>query len=120
VNAAASLAKRVQGSLVNLDNDGRPDLLVQGDDGANITGFWLFHNSKHRWKLVLATRALGLSLEKTYTNGLRDVTIEAASAVTLWGAKYEFLLDKYVPRKCWEQNLTSRNRRGILNAAKIQ
>ena len=109
--AAASLAERVQGSLVNLNNDNKPDFLVQGDDGANITGFWLFRNVGQRWQLVLATRALGISLGKTYTNGFRDLSVEAASAVMLFGATYKFDLERYVPRECWEQNLSGRNKR---------
>lgn len=109
--AVASLAERVRGSLINLDNDGKPDFLVQGDDGANITGFWIFRNVGQRWRLVLATRALGISLDKTYTNGLHDISVEAASAVVLYGTTYKFDLERYVPRECWERNLTGRNKK---------
>lgn len=103
---AANFAGQIeQAAIVNLNDDRRPDLIVEGDGGANITGFWLFRHTGRRWELVLSTRAAGLSIGKVKTNGYRDVTIEAASAVTLWSSIYKFRSGRYVPFRCWEQQL---------------
>lgn len=95
----------VEGSLVNLNNDGKPDLIVQGDGGANVTGYWVFHSVGGRWVLVLHVRAFGLSVDKTFTNGYRDISASAMTAVTIMGATYNFDLEKYRPRECWNQSI---------------
>lgn len=108
---------RFEGTLVNLNNDGRPDLLVQGDPGANITGFWVFRNTGRKWQLVLYTRALSLNLERTYRNGFRDVSVVAASAVMSFGADYRFNSRRYVPRRCGEQRIEEGARRRYISCS---
>ena len=104
----APLSERIKGALVNLNNDNKPDLFVQGDDGANITGFWLFRNANGKWKMVLYSRAAWLQLSKNLTNNFRNVQIQAASAATLWGTTYKFDGVKYVAKSCWEADLSKR------------
>jgi hypothetical protein len=103
--SADTFASNVDGSLVNLNDDGRDDLLVRADPGANIIGFWLFRNTGRRWELVLYTVTLGLSIEKKRTNGFHDIEITAASAAKAWVALYKFDGTKYKPRGCWEHDL---------------
>lgn len=97
------LSKRLKGSLVNLNNDRKPDLFVQGDDGANITGFWLFRNAGAKWELILYSRAAWLDIKNVKSKGFRNVEIHAASAVRMWGSRYEFDGAKYIPKRCWEE-----------------
>jgi hypothetical protein len=103
--SADTFASNVDGKLVNLNDDGKDDLLVRADPGANITGFWLFRNAGRRWELVLYTVTLNLSIKKTRTNGFHDVEITALSAVKGWVALYKFDGVKYKPRGCWEHEL---------------
>lgn len=101
----ADFANGAEGALMNLNDDGRDDLLVRADPGANITGFWLFRNTGRRRELVLYTVAASLSVKKTRTNGFHDVEVVAASAVKGWQAFYKFDGAKYKPGGCWERDL---------------
>ena len=103
--SAEEIASDAAGALVNLNDDGRDDLFVRADPGANITGFWLFRNTGRRWELVLYTLAHDLSIKKSRTKGFHDVEIEALSAATGWVALYKFDGVKYKPRGCWEHEL---------------
>ena len=105
------LAEKLEGSLVNLNRDRQPDLFIQGDNGANITGFWLFRNMGSKWKMVLYSRAAWLDIKRTLTKGFYDVEIHAASAVTMWGSVYKFDGVKYVPRGCWESDMQQRRQK---------
>jgi len=95
--------KRVVGTFVDLDGDKNRDFLVQGDNGANTTGFWLFRNTKGRMRLVLHVRALGLWIKSKRSRGVRTVEAGAASASRYWGAQYIFARGRYSPIKCWEE-----------------
>lgn len=96
---------RIKGTFIDLNSDERPDFLVQGNDGANITGFWLFRNIKGRQHLVLYTHGLGLDLLKHKHNGLRDIETAYATAVTLSSAIYRFDGRKYRAHTCWSENM---------------
>ncbi len=102
---AADIASSAEGTLVNLNDDKRDDLLVRADSGANITGFWLFRNMGRGWELFLFTVAADLFIRKTRTGGFHDVRIAAASAVTGWEATYKFDGTKYKPGACAEHDL---------------
>jgi hypothetical protein len=104
----------LEGTSINLDNQGQPELLVRGDAGANITGFWIFQNVRGQWKLLLSTRAYSLSIDKTWTNGYRDISVRAMSAVKAWGATHNYDLEKYTPRECFEQDLVESGRGKIV------
>ena len=105
LDVRADIASDADGALVNLNDDGKDDLLMRADPGANITGFWLFRNTGRRWELVLYTVALNLSVKKTRTNGFHDVEVVALSAVKGWVALYKFDGVKYKPGGCWEHDL---------------
>ena len=97
--------KRIIGTFIDLDGDVNRDFLVQGDDGANVSGFWIFRNTNGRMRLVLHVRALGLSLDSKKSRGVREVVAGAASASKYWGARYVFKQGRYRPVKCWEEEL---------------
>ena len=97
--------KRIVGTYIDLDGDTNRDLLVQGDDGASVSGFWLFRNTNGQMRLVLHVRALGLSLGSKNSRGVREVVAGAASASKYWGARYVFKRGRYRPVKCWEEEL---------------
>ena len=99
------LRQRLAGAKIDLDGDSRLDLLVQGDNGANITGFWIFHNEGKRQRLVLDTRGLGLFLLKRSHHGLRDIEVGAATATTLHTAIYRFDGRRYSSAVCWLEDL---------------
>ena len=93
----------LKGSQINLNDDGEPDFLVQGDDGANITGFWVFISKNGKKKLVLASRAAWLTIGTKRRKGMRNISIAAASATTLWTADYLFNGKRYFPTYCSEE-----------------
>jgi hypothetical protein len=103
--SAEDFASDVDGALVNLNDDGRDDLLVRADPGANITGFWLFRGTGRRWELMLYTVAADISIKKARTHGFHDVEVTAASAVKGWTATYKFDGVRYRPSECWEYDL---------------
>lgn len=53
-------------SVVNLNNDRRPDLIVRADNacmfGANIVPFWIFRNTARGYELVLQVHTLGVTI----------------------------------------------------------
>ena len=91
---------------INLNNDNKPDLIVIGDLGANIGGFWIFRNIKNRWQLILETRTHSLDILKTKTNGYYRINITAMSAVTLWESVYKFNNENYLAKDCYETDLS--------------
>jgi hypothetical protein len=103
--SAETFAFDVDGALVNLNDDGKDDLLVRADPGRNTVGYWLFRNTGRRWELVLYTISLDLSIKKTRTNGFHDVEITTLSAVKGQVVLYKFDGAKYEPRGCWEHDL---------------
>ena len=107
----AQFRKRIVGTFIDLDGDKNQDFLVQGDNGANITGFWLFRYSGGRMRLVLHVRALGLWIGPKSSRGIKIVEAGAASASMYWGARYVFARGRYSPIKCWEEDLLTRKRR---------
>jgi len=99
----AQFKKRVVGTFIDLDGNARRDFLVQGDHGANITGFWLFRNVNGRMRLVLHVRALSLWIGPKSSQGVKVVEAGAASASRYWGVRYVFAKGQYRPIKCWEE-----------------
>jgi hypothetical protein len=101
----AHLRTRINGTFIDLNGDRIKDFLVQGTDGANITGFWIFRNVGGRQRLVLYTRALGIYLLRDRHHGFRDIDVGAATAVTLCRTLYRFNGNHYIPKRCWTENM---------------
>jgi hypothetical protein len=103
--------KTVAGTFIDLGGDKHRDFLVQGDSGANITGFWLFRNVGEKQELVLNTRALGINLLGTRHKGLRDIGAAAATAITLSSVIFHFNGTEYRPYRCWSEDLGQESKR---------
>jgi hypothetical protein len=103
------IASWFKASAIDLNNDGRADLVVKPENdclfGANITPFWIFHNTGNSYELVLKTHTLGLDILRSRTNGFLNIRVEAASAVMIYGSEYRFDGKRYMPRRCWEQGI---------------
>lgn len=96
-------------SAISLNEDRKFDLVVKPENsclfGANIVPFWIFRATKSGYELVLKTHTLGLSILRSKNNGYRDVEADAATAAMIYGVAYKFNGKRYVPKKCWEQNI---------------
>lgn len=111
-------AEHFAASKINLDGDGRQDLLVQAQTGcfmgAHNTTFWLFvdvdRKSNARYKLVFDTAVDFLKVLKTSANGYRDIETASHTAVELYTIRWKFDGRKYVKSECRltdENNKTS-------------
>lgn len=90
-------------SLIDLNNDKQPELLVQSSAGANVTEFRIYRKVRGSWRQVLATIAHSVWVDKKPNRGFRNINIAAASAVTVWQSTYKFNGAKYLPAVCTEQ-----------------
>lgn len=99
-------------STVHLVRSRAADFVVQDSEnaplclmGANIGPIWLFRNTGNKYELVLKAYTHNLKILRTRTRGYHDISIEAPTAVKILAAVYKFNGARYVPVKCWEQNI---------------
>ncbi len=121
-NGSAKMRTWFQASAVRLSNGGSPDFVVQDSDnaplclmGANIAPIWVFRHAGNKYELALKAHTHNLNILRTRSRGYRDISIEAPTAVKILAASYKFNGKRYVPVKCWEQNIDDalKGRRGI-------
>lgn len=112
-------AEHFAASKINLNGDGRQDLLVQAQTGcfmgAHNTTFWLFtgvnQKSNADYKLVFDTAVDSLRVLRTSANDYRDIETASHTAVELYTIKWKFDGRKYVKSECRltdENNKTSK------------
>jgi hypothetical protein len=112
-------AEHFAASKINLNGDGRQDLLVQAQTGcfmgAHNTTFWLFvdvnQKSNAGYKLIFDTAVDSLRVLRTSANGYRDIETASHTAVELYTIKWKFDGRKYVKSECRltdENNKTSK------------
>jgi hypothetical protein len=72
-------------SGIHLHDQTVSDLVIQPSEddpcigGANVTRYWVFHNTANGYELVLTDSSFGLDLLKARTNGFRDIRMTAFS-----------------------------------------
>jgi len=102
-------------SAVDINGDGLPDLVVQAGEfclqGAHNTPFWIFTRlppDAGGYELVLKTQTDWLDIQKTSTNGYRDIADVGHTAVTLFTTILKFDGQKYQPRTCTVEDLRTK------------
>lgn len=88
-----------QTTRINLNNDRLPDLMVKAQStlqGANVTRFWIFKQTKTGYVLVLEVPTHSLSILKNKSKGYRSIRCDKLSAVQLFTDYYRFDGDNYV------------------------
>ncbi len=90
-------------SFVQLGNGQNDAMLVQGNDGANTTGFWIFLKRGKNWKLILADRGLDLRLKKLPRSGIREVEVASCHVYGCYHRFYKFDGKRYYPYRCYEE-----------------
>jgi len=101
---------RLQGVLINLESNGKPGLLVMGPLGANVTTFSIFRNIRGKYRMLMSGPSLSLSLNNSYTNGLRDIELASVTADTVFESTVKFDGKEYRAVKCWWRTIgTKRN-----------
>src|SRR6266849_1799208 len=90
-SSEAELPKYFVASAIDINNDGRRDLVVQAGkyclQGAHVTAFWIFtrgDNDYANYELIFATRTDWLDVLRTATNGYRDIRQVGHNAVKLF------------------------------------
>ena len=91
---------QLEASLIFLNYDTKPELLVQGPLGANVTTFRLYRHINGRWDEVLNTVAHDLLIERRVTNGYHNIATACMTAVTLSEATFKFNGRRYSPHNC--------------------
>ena len=96
--------------LIDLNRDGRPEYHVQPVGGcmcgAQNCSFWIYRQVGDSFTLLLATNGLGLSVEKTVSNGYFDVSVGAHNnAFTRYVTYYRFNGKEYNEYKTDFENL---------------
>jgi hypothetical protein len=93
-------------SEIDLNNDGRLDLVVQASEraplclkGANIGPFWVLQNLGDKYRIVLRAHLLGIEVIRRKTRGFSDIKGTAATAVDVLTTAYQFDGTTYRPRK---------------------
>ncbi len=85
-------------SEVPLGTPGPADLVVMGVDGflgANITPFWVLRQNGKAYKLVLTIPAHDLEILNSKTCDLRDIRVEAFTAVWYFENVYKYNCSEY-------------------------
>lgn len=90
-----SVADWFAAAAVRLNADALPDLVVKAEHpclfGANIVPFWVFPKvGRSRYRLLLQTSALGLTVLRTRTKGLRDIRTQSAFADEVYTGIWKF------------------------------
>src|SRR2546423_13682058 len=100
-------------SMIDINNDGHPDLLVQAGkyclQGAHNTAFWIFTKADQEiapgYKLVFSKQTDWIDVLKTSTNGYRDIQAADHTAIEIFTTVWKFNGSKYQPRACSVENL---------------
>jgi hypothetical protein len=113
----AALPKYFVASAIDINNDGRRDLVVQAGkyclQGAHVTAFWIFTKGDKdyaNYELVFTTHTDWLDVLPTSTNGYRDIREIGHNAVKLFTTVWRFGGQKYRPTDCTIQDALQRRK----------
>lgn len=109
------MADHFAASPMNINNDGRTDLVVQAQTvcfmGAHSTIFWIFAEVEQRlyprYDLVFSERADFLGIRKTSSKGYRDIETASHTATELYTIVWKFDGQKYQRRLCSTEDLST-------------
>jgi hypothetical protein len=89
----------LEAAVVHLHGPNERDLVVVGSGapfiGANVGPFWVIRDLPTGPQVVLSTITLGLSIQKTSSQGFRDIEASAATAVEGSTTSFRFNGKKY-------------------------
>ncbi len=87
-------------SEIHLGSASEKDLVVMANgplQGANVTTFWIFRPTDHRYELLLKAPAQTLAVKNRCSNGYRDIELWSATAVTESRVLCKFKGGTYLP-----------------------
>lgn len=98
VNGFAS----AEGAYVTLQQNGAKAMIVQGVDGADNVGVWLFEQQRRQWKLIFHDRGLKITLLKMPVRGHRKIVFSACWANGCYERSYKYINGTYQQYACVE------------------
>lgn len=91
--------------LIDLDGDGIPEIVAQGMVDCGATGncpFWVFRQSKHRYKLILEGEAQTFTIQRSSKGRFPDIVLSRHGSATSGDiAPYEYHEGTYHRMGCY-------------------
>lgn len=96
-NDKQSMLDSFEAAAVDLAKHGKTDFVVTNSvfNGANTGPFWVFLKTNQGYKLVLFVTSLDLTIMKSRTKGLRNISAGTATAMSSNVDVYKFTGKKY-------------------------
>lgn len=108
-------SENIKVEQVDLNTDGKPELVLSGETsclcGMHACVTWVYGKTSKGWKRLLkASGDGGVKLERTSTNGYRDVSTGAGAAMYYYSSVFKFDGTQYKECivKSYEPNQTGR------------
>jgi hypothetical protein len=109
INSENDLAKAVLDTrikMIDLNHDGTAEIVAQGMVNCSATGncpFWIFQKKARGWKLLLESEGQTFTIQKTSTNGFRDIVVTMHTSATESGlTDFRFSDGRYYDRGCYD------------------
>jgi hypothetical protein len=100
----AALDTRIK--MIDLNNDGIPEVVAQAMAGCSPTGncmFWIFQKSPQGYWLLLKGEAQTFTIQPTATDGFRDVVLSRHGSATESGlTEYQYIDGIYRDVGCYD------------------
>ncbi len=100
----AALDTRIK--LIDLNDDGIPEVVAQGMAGCSPTGncsFWIFQRSPKGYRLLLEGEAQSFTIQPTSTEGFRDIVLSMHGSATDSGlTEYWYMDGTYRDVGCYD------------------
>ena len=111
---ADQLAHELRAETIDLNNDGKPELIVQGFCAAvGNCSTWIYRTKEGGYLQLLNDMAQVIKVRRTITNGYRDLVFETHGSATDSGIMvYKFDGTQYRLKECFERTYRYEDRRG--------